>query len=179
MKNLIVLGAALLALSGCSKKVTDLPEATESGANTFGARVNGDLWAPQKKGIIPTAPILEASYAGADSYVLHARNFSKSPTETEFEIYLENVTGPGTYQLNQNTELRPNHTASYAYFVERTLTPTHQWITTSETPGTVVITKLDKTAHVISGTFSFRATDRTGGGAVLDVREGRFDMTIQ
>ncbi|RYY39986.1 MAG: hypothetical protein EOO08_07985 [Chitinophagaceae bacterium] len=179
MKNLIVLGAALLALSGCSKKVTDLPEATESGANTFGARVNGDLWAPQKAGIMATAPILEASFAGADSYVLHARNFSKSPTETEFEIYLHNVTAPGTYQLNQNTELRPNHTASYASFVERTFTPTHQWMTTAQTPGTVVITKLDKVAHVISGTFSFRGTDQIGSASVLDVREGRFDMTIQ
>ncbi|RYY85575.1 MAG: hypothetical protein EOO15_16670 [Chitinophagaceae bacterium] len=179
MKNLIVLAAAIFALSSCSKKVTDLPEATESGANTFGARVNGDLWAPQKKGILPTAPILEASFTGADSYVIHARNFSKSPSETEFEIYLQNVTGPGTYQLNQNTELRPAHTASYASFVERTMTPRHQWITTSETPGTVVITKLDKGARIISGTFSFRGTDKVGSGSVLDVIEGRFDVSIQ
>lgn len=179
MKNLIVLGSALLALSSCSKKVTDLPEATQSGANTFGARVNGDLWAPQGKGVLPTAPLLEASFAGNDSYVLHARNFSKSPTETEFEIYLQGVTREGTYQLNQNTELRPSHTASYAYFVERTMTPTHEWMTTSQTTGTVVITRLDKTNHVIAGTFSFRGTDKSGGGNVLDVTEGRFDMKIQ
>lgn len=178
MKNLIVLGVAVLALSSCSKKVTDLPEATASGANTFGARVNGELWAPQAKGIIPHAPLLEASFAGNDAYVINARNISKSPTETEFEIYLENVTKPGTYQLNQNTELRPGHTASYAYFVERTLTPTHEWMTNTQTTGTVVITKVDKSAHILAGTFSFRATDRHGGD-VLDVTEGRFDVTIQ
>ena len=178
MKNLIVAGAALLALSSCSKKVTELPEATETGAGTFGARVNGELWAPQGKGIIPHAPLLEASFAGTDDYVINARNISKSPTETEFEIYLKGVTRPGTYQLNQNTELRPAHTASYAYFVERTLTPTHQWMTNAQTTGTVVITKVDKAAHVLAGTFSFRATDRSGGG-VLDVTEGRFDLTIQ
>ncbi|TCZ72169.1 DUF6252 family protein [Flaviaesturariibacter aridisoli] len=178
MKNLIVLSAAVLALASCSKKVTELPEATDSGSNTFGARVNGELWAPQGKGILPHAPLLEASFAGNDNYVINARNISKSPTETEFEIYLQGVTRPGTYALNQTTELRPAHTASYAYFVERTLTPTHQWMTNAQTTGTVVITKVDKNAHVLAGTFSFRATDRNGG-EVLDVTEGRFDLTIQ
>ncbi|GAB4093778.1 Riean_0653 family protein [Flaviaesturariibacter terrae] len=179
MKNLIVLGGGLFFLASCSKKPGDLPEASATGANTFGARVNGELWAPQAKGIIPHAPLLEASFTGTDSYIIHARNFSKSPTETEFEIYLQGVTAPGTYQLNSNTALYPGPTASYAYFVERTVMPAHEWMTTTQTGGTVVITKVDKVNHILAGTFSFRGTDKSSSGGVLDVTEGRFDVAIQ
>jgi hypothetical protein len=178
MKNLLLLGLAGLSLASCSKNVKELPAATDTGSGTFGASVNGTLWAPRAFGIMPHAPLLEASFAGGDSYVINARNFSKSPTETEFEIYLENVTKPGTYTLNANTDIRPLHSASYAYFVERTMTPKHEYITNPQTPGTVIITKVDKANHILAGTFAFQATDKHGGD-VLTVTDGRFDLKIQ
>ena len=167
-----------MAFASCSKKVTELPAATNTGANTFGASINGTLWAPQGYGIMSTAPILEASFAGNNSYVINARNFSKEPTETEFEIYLKNVTAPGTYTLNANTDIGPNRTASYIYYVERQVNPVHEYITSSTTPGTVTITRLDISNHVLSGTFSFTGKEMSGG-APIAVTDGRFDVKIQ
>src|SRR5476651_1423241 len=51
MKNLVIICIASLILNlSCTKKdaehITDLPAATQTGANTFGAIVNGVLFTP-------------------------------------------------------------------------------------------------------------------------------------
>ena len=104
MKNLLLLFVVIFALASCSKKVSELPGPSENGANTFGAKVDGKLWAPQGFGIMPTASTLEANFAGGDNYKINARNFGSSPTETEFEFLLTNITGPGTYTLNETNK---------------------------------------------------------------------------
>jgi hypothetical protein len=179
MKNLFLLAFAGLIICSCNKKASELPAATENGENTFGASVNGALWVPRKPGIMPHAELVEASFAGGDNYIIHARDFGSTPKETEFEIYLKDVTKTGTYNLNTTTEKYPGQSASYAYFVERTMTPTYEYITTSATPGTVNITKVDKAAHVIAGTFSFTAKEAEGKTDPINVTDGRFDITIQ
>src|SRR5689334_7374560 len=93
----LLLCAALLF--SCKKNIDELPSPTETGANTFGACVDGALWGPIGFGIAPTAPILEARYSGNHSVFITARNFGSSPTETEMEIYIRNITAPGTYLL--------------------------------------------------------------------------------
>lgn len=169
-----------MAFASCSKKVTELPAPTDTGANTFGASINGTLWAPQGYGIMSTAPILEASFAGNNSYIIHARNFSKEPKETEFEIYLKNITAPGRYTINANTNIEANdRSGSYIYYVEREVNPLHEYITSSTTPGTVTITKLDIPNHILSGTFSFTGKAIMGGGDPIAVTDGRFDVKIQ
>ena len=102
MKNIIAFLFSIVLLSSCKKEVDSLPEATQTGANTFGARVNGEFWIPQGFGVVPTAPILEARFGVNNTIIINARNFGSSPTESEFEIYLMNVDGPGVYQLNNN-----------------------------------------------------------------------------
>ncbi|MDB5251714.1 MAG: hypothetical protein JWP27_883 [Flaviaesturariibacter sp.] len=178
MKNLFILFAAVLTLASCSKDVKELAAPTETGANTFGASIDGKLWAPQGFGIAPTAPLVEASFTGASGYLINARNFGSSPTETEFEIYLANVTGPGTYQLNQDAGYE-RRGISYGFYTERRGMPKHQWITSSSATGTVVITKLDLANHIIAGTFSFTARDTYGDAGPITVTDGRFDVKIQ
>jgi hypothetical protein len=179
MKNLFVLAVAAIGFASCSKKVSELPAVTESGANTFGASVNGTLWAPRKPGIMPHAPLVEASFAGGDNYIIHARDFGSTPNESEFEIYLTNVTGPGTYVLNANTGKMPSQSGAYAYYVERNVMPKAEYITSSATPGTVNITRVDKAAHILSGTFSFTAKELEGKTEPINVTDGRFDVQIQ
>ncbi len=112
MKKILIVFSSLLMLLSCKKEVNELPAPTQTGANTFGARVKGELWIPQGFGVVPTAAILEARFSGNNSILINARNFSLSPTETEIDIYLQNATKPGTYLLNQTTAHFPNHNAS-------------------------------------------------------------------
>ncbi len=175
----IIFAAAVLVLVSCKKEITELPEPTQTGANTFGAKVNGQLWIPQGFGIVPTAPLLEARYEPGRTVVINARNFARQPLETEFEIYLLHVTAPGTYQLNANTEKYPYPSGNYAYYVERKIHPINEWITNTQYTGRVEITKADTVNRIISGTFEFQAADMNGTSQPLSVTEGRFDVKVQ
>jgi hypothetical protein len=177
MKNILSITLITLLFASCNKDVEELPPATQTGAHTFGAKIGSEFWIPQGFGPFPANDILEARFTGPTSIMINARNFSKSPRETEFEIFLVNVTGPGTYALNTDVT-RPTINASYAYYVERELTPTNEWLTSSSYTGTVTITKLDTVNDIISGTFQFNAINLYNSPAPITVTEGRFDIKM-
>lgn len=152
----------------------------QSGANTFGLKLDGTYWVPQKFAGI-NMPILEAFYSGTGNLLIRAQNFASEPTETEFDIYLKNVNGPGTYELNQNTDVYPNAAASYAYYVKRKINPLDEWITNPQYTGTVTISKFDTENRIVSGTFEFTAAsmDSYNPASPITVTEGRFDVRLQ
>ena len=176
MKNILALAVLALLFSSCKKNVDALPAATQTGANTFGAKVDGKLWVPQGFGAFPANDILEARMSGHD-IVINARNFSSSPNETEFQLTIYNVTAPGTYLFNTNVT-HPNGAASYGYYVKRNITPQNEWLTSSIYTGQVNITRIDDVNMIVSGTFEFNAGS-IYNSEVLHVTEGRFDVKIQ
>jgi len=125
-------------------------------------------------GIIPTAPILEARYQHNNAVLINARNFASSPKESEFEILLKNVTGPGVYLLNDE-----GGNGNYAYYVERRLVPYGEWRTDAQHTGQVTITVADSINHIISGRFEFVAGSlNIYGSSPVAVTEGRFDIKV-
>jgi hypothetical protein len=178
MKNLLIALIILVGFSSCTKEISSLPGETQKGTITFGAKIDGSLWGPAKFNFAATAPILEARFANNNSIFINARNFSATPTETEMEIYLQNIVKPGTISLNNNSGIYPNESGSYAYFIKRKITPLNEWLTNSTVGGWVNITKIDREARIISGTFEFQAQS-TDGAAPINVTEGRFDVRIQ
>lgn len=168
----------LLALSllfiSCKKEVKELPPATQTGANTFGLKLNGALWVPQGFAGLPDNDLLKARLLG-DVLIITAQNFSASPTETEFEIKLYGVTGTGTYLLN-TTASYPSGPGNYGYHVKRRVNPLDEWITSVSQTGAVTITKLDTGAHIVSGTFQFNAENLVNPSQTISVTEGRFDI---
>jgi hypothetical protein len=179
MKNFIytILGFGLIILLSCKKNITELPPETQTGANTFGAKVDGKLWGPAGMAVVATAPTLEARYANGNVFI-NARNYSSSPTETEFEIYIANINGPGVYSLNTDTPKYPNQTGSYGFYIKRTFMPENEWITSSQHGGAVTITKIDTANRIVSGTFQFDALNITGAPVIIHVTEGRFDVKL-
>lgn len=177
MKTLSLLLFCTVFCFSCSKTVSELPPATQTGANTFGASVDGKLWVPAGFGIVSTASILEARFFPDSSFILNARNFSAEPTETEFEIYIKQMITTGTYSLNTVTANYPSQGASYGYYVKRKVTPLNEWITNDQYTGTVTITK--NSDHIVSGTFQFQAINLYNNPQPLTVTEGRFDVRTQ
>jgi len=97
MKNqFLILSLLAFAIASCKKEINELPQATDTGAHTFGAKVNGVMWKPQGFGPFPANDILESTVAGNDIQIW-ARNFASSPNETEFYLLIKDVTGPGTF----------------------------------------------------------------------------------
>jgi hypothetical protein len=179
MKNLFITTLILgIFFTSCKKEIKDLPPATDNGSNTFGAKVNGNLWKPQGFGPFPANDILESTVAGNDIQIW-ARNFASSPNETEFYLLIKNVTGPGTYQLNENIPAHPYPDVSYGYYVKRNITPQNEWSTSASYTGTVTITKFDRTNRIASGSFQFNAINMYNTPEPLTVTEGRFDVKYQ
>ena len=176
MKNILAICLSIFLLPSCNKDVTELPPATQTGANSFGAKVNGAFWVPKSLGPLNNE-ILEVRFLANNDMYINASDFSSSPTETEFEILVKNVTGPGTYLLNTDITY-PSTTASYAYYVKRRLTPIDEWITSSQQTGSVTVTKLDIPNHIVSGTFQFNLVNMDFPAQTLSVTEGRFDIRI-
>jgi len=177
MKNLLYSFLLLPFLISCKKNVVDeLPPATQTGANTFGAKVNDKLWVPSSSPI-PGAAKLEARYAVND-LIINARNLGSTPVESEFEIYIKDLNGAGIYPLNQNTPIYPNQVANYGYYISRNITPINEWMTSSQFTGSVNITLDDRVNHIVSGTFQFDALNLFGNPDTLHVTEGRFDIKI-
>ena len=174
MKILLPSFIAILFLSSCKKDVTELPPATQTGANTFGAMVDGKMWVPQGFGSIPANNLLDARLLGNNLFIV-AQNFSSSPNETEFDITVTGVTGPGTYALNSNVS-HPSSYASYGYYVKRNFSPINEWITSSTFTGSVNLTKFDTVNHIASGTFQFSAGEMFSSAPALSVLDGRFDV---
>ena len=174
-RNILLGGLLLLGLTACNKDVDELPPQTETGANTFGAKVNGVYWVPARFGILPADDLLEARFNSPGSLLITAKNFSASPKETQFEIQIVGVDGPGTYLMNKSV-VRPTAAEPYAYYVRRVLTPEDEWITDTQYTGTVTITKLDTHNKIVAGTFEFQAGSTVNAGGVLTVSDGRFDI---
>ena len=167
MKQISILCLAVLIFASCKKSVSNLPDATQTGANTFGAKVDGQFWVPEGFGPFNADNLLESELVN-DRLFIKAQNFSKSPNETEFNLAVVNVTGPGTYLLNGG--------ASYGYYVKRNFSPLDEWTTTSTNTGAVVLTKVDTANHIVSGTFYFSASSIYDPANILNVTEGRFDV---
>ena len=177
MKNFFAFCLLLSVLAACKKEVKDLPPATQTGANTFGAKVDGALWVPQGFGSIPASNILESQLFSNGNLRIRARNFSSSPNETEFDMLVAGITGPGVYMLNNNVSY-PSLLASFGYYVKRKLTPEDEWLTSATTTGSVTITRFDPANRIVSGTFEFNAASIYTPSKILAVTEGRFDLTI-
>ncbi|HEY6062310.1 MAG TPA: DUF6252 family protein [Chitinophagaceae bacterium] len=177
MKKILIGCFSIALLSSCKKDVSELPAATQTGANTFGAKVNGVFWTPQGFGAFPANDILEARMSGHD-ITINARNFSASPNETEFQLTIFNVTAPGVYLLNTDVT-HPNGAASYGYYVKRKFTPDNEWLTSSTYTGRVTISRIDDVNMIVSGTFEFNALNIYNAPEPITVTEGRFDVKIQ
>jgi len=176
MKNLLYILLFLPVFIACKKNaVQELPPATQTGANTFGASVDGNLWVPTSS--IIGATKLEARYVQND-VIINARNLASTPRESEFEIYIKDLNGPGIYPLNQDAVVYPNQGPSYGYYVLRNINPINQWITSSQFTGAVTITKDDRVNHIVSGTFQFDALNLYGSPDTLHVTDGRFDLKV-
>lgn len=171
MKKLIPFFALLLFFSSCKKNISELPEAPGNGSEVFGASINGKLWVPQKFGIMPSAQILEAHYEPENSVVINARNFASSPNESEFELRIKNIAGPGIYMLGGDS-------GNSAYYVERKITPKDEWKTNQQYTGSVTITVNDRTNKIIAGSFQFQAASLYGRDPIT-VTDGRFDVKVQ
>jgi len=167
----------LIILNSCSKNddcvnpVDCLPPATQTGANTAGCLVNGEVLVPIGGGFNRPSVLLS-------QYVFHNGRyiFSLSIVDLKSKVYrsihLESkdkklIKGE-TYILSKNTEDNSNA----FYFLDAGFVDAFE--TTDEIIGEFKVTHLDESQNIISGTFWFDAINNEG--EIVQIREGRFDV---
>jgi Family of unknown function (DUF6252) len=156
--------ALLFIANSCQKD--PLPKPTQKGLNTFGCKINGEVWIPDgKKGAIPALKPI-------------AGGFSKSGNNT-FSIYLHTIKSNDQSLLlslpnavvgdNFFSQTLPGR-INYAEFSDGNFVP---FQTSSVNTGKVTITRADTVSKILSGTFEFVGGR---GNEKVVVTEGRFDI---
>jgi len=165
--------AALLGLSQCKKTdlASKLPPATQTGANTFGCLVNGQPWTPQgNSGFSNYDLFYDSSYRYGTLAINTYRIFDKSTRQQYISISSDSLPQPGVY-LIKSTGRQGCH------FLDLQ-SPCKYYSSDKDTycRGKLTITRLNRAAGVISGTFAFTLYKPNCDSVYIT--EGRFDHQI-
>ncbi|TXD80791.1 hypothetical protein ESY86_19970 [Subsaximicrobium wynnwilliamsii] len=175
MKNLLLLLTITLTLSCCKKDddqsenpIDQLPPATQTGEQTFGCLINGEAFVPPSFG--SNSP--SAFYQFVDgAYTLSIYgSISGGPNLKSINI------GCLDMPLIQETNYTLRERITNNYFGNYNIGGgiTYSGSSSTEYPGTLVITNFDPDNFIISGTFEFTVLDSDGGE--INITNGRFDM---
>jgi hypothetical protein len=168
--------AIIVFITSCKKSVDPLPSETATGANTFGCKINGVAYIPSggdpSSGIYPISGGPYADPVGNRG--LYIQTISG---KQDLDLYLKNATDTGMYLLNKTAT--PLHISvlseSYACYGETGLGISNNYFVTNPTStGIIKITRFDRTARIVAGTFSFTAYNAITKTTVV-VTDGRFD----
>jgi hypothetical protein len=176
---LLVLSVILLG-SSCKKQkpvnpVDQLPPETQTGANTFGCLVNGQIFKPG--GAQLSGGSLQCNYQlvnGAYHFTLIGRFQNNSNgTGGSIGLYTDSLSVHQGDKLSLKAKIKGNPSADYfkainSYQYELFNTDDLSYL------GELWIKKLDSVNQIVSGTFWFNAVNSNGD--TVKITEGRFDV---
>ncbi|GAB3861236.1 hypothetical protein GCM10028822_40400 [Hymenobacter terrigena] len=174
----LLLYLCLATLTQCSKCKNDptpadpasqLPPATQTGANTFGCLVNGQAFTPQgNTGTSNFNASYDPTFSGG-TLDIRAYNCSGDCTNAKRTVLLggEGINKVGTYLLVSNGP------QSASFFDRSKALPCNEYDGSggAYVNGTLIISRLS--GGIVSGTFSFKAAQ--SGCDTLKITQGRFD----
>ncbi len=152
----------LLLAGGCKKtpQEPDLPPATQTGAYTFGCKINGKVWVP-KGGLLH--PVFDGGYYQNNLYLIAQRLGDDHSSITM--NFLDSVKAPGKYIIKEGADGRQTG---------RHFDGTRSYLADTAGSGVLTLTKLDTVNLIVSGTFYFTATNDSGD--IVHITDGRFDI---
>ena len=180
MRNLLLILLVLFplwGLGGCkndddnpTNPIDQLPQATQTGANTVGCLVNGNVYLPSKRGL--NSPV-NCFYQFDNGEFFFTMGFSDDvnfgPT-VFFQTKRITLIEGQSYILSKNMIDDADFTGGggmYWLDIEKI-----SYTNTIKT-GELKITRIDLQNSIISGTFWFDAVNEEG--EIVEIREGRFD----
>ena len=169
--------AALLGLSQCKKKDPDplsqLPPATQTGANTFGCLVNGQPWLPSGNNGGPNSVALyDPGIDKPGGAQVNIKAYRLAATDTYITLYFRQITTQKrifTMELPALGQPVVEAFGCYEGDGDSFCNPNLIYLN-----GQVLLARVDEKAGIIAGTFWFSAVQR-GSPDTLKVTQGRFD----
>ena len=177
MKNLLFLFIAALTLSCCDKdddkpiaEIDKLPPATQTGANTFGCLLDGEIFKP---GIYHNSCNCFYQYVNGYYYFNVGANNTTNNILKGIMIGTDRLTITEGQILNLYERVNGNAFGSLSNLDDNTGIYQNNYTSTTNT-GELKITKLDIKNNIVAGTFWYDIKDNKG--VIHQIREGRFDM---
>jgi hypothetical protein len=175
----ILLLAFIMLTANCCEKDDDppqLPPITQTGEETFGCMVNGELWLPHGSFSRPATWVKLSVESINLPYRFWQISAEQGGGSSVYFRITENIMKEGTIPLlDKSTENKDS--VIYASFYSTTVEPGKTLFEVkSIESGELIISKLDTINRIISGTFYFDAYNPDG--LKIEVREGRFDLKI-
>jgi hypothetical protein len=187
MKKIFYLTILSFLFFACTKDKTAeteidvLPEITEIGANTAGVEIDGQVLIPRDG--------INTSYGGSSIIkgldVTAGSNFISSNGNDRFTLFIKNLKRPNGFILlmeigilNQTGSIFTSNSPFLPkIYVGKVINGTVQkQFYSKENSCEIIITKLDFTTGIISGTFKGNVFDENNNVIVL--KNGRFDVKI-
>jgi len=176
MKKLILLFAITQTLNCCSSDDNSndtLPPATQTGANTVGCLVNGEVFLPKAEGINPAVVVNYEFINGEFFFLLNFADMRGVISEfVSVSTGFIELEANQTYILDKNPYDDGDYTGGGGAYRPNTL-DNGEYYTNSSITGELTITRVDTSNSIISGTFWFDAINEQG--EIVEIREGRFD----
>jgi len=183
MKSILIKTIAISLLLfvgevGCNKEPI-LPPATESGLNTLGMLVNGQIWRPKAPITFDGIPALDIQFsARTKQLIIKARNYDQYEN---IKFFVEKINSIGIYKFSFRDNIRGQDTACHncitcfdsTTFLDQTGCHNPYKLRDSIN-SSIQITKLDTLMKIASGTFSM--TLENSDKIILNITNGRFDV---
>lgn len=196
MKNLLLAAAIGLSAMACTDRATEnpdpgsnpqLPAITQTGANTFGCKLNGVVFVPNKgSGSTVTEHPLTVSgfYDNTDNWSSRVNGWRgtdvKNMLYIQVYLYKSVVIGKGDYPIGQ-APIYDDNPPFYSYIKCRAVSPStgkYKNYGTYDNTGSIKITHMSTDKFIFSGTFSGKLKDLEGTETV-EVTDGRFDINLK
>ena len=187
MKTTILTFYVLITtLTGCSDDTSfapSLPPITQTGANTFGCYIDGNLLVPRDGDGTFNSPS-----HGATHFVTGTppTDYNSSLTIHDYtgnarllQLYIENVqNGEGLYQIKESNCQdfaggNPNPSINIYCRLKDEQTGENKYYCSIENSGNLNITRYDYSNGIISGTFDFNAVNKDDSNDIIEITRNK------
>jgi hypothetical protein len=154
---------------------TVLPPITQTGANTFGCKINGKVWVPRVPYVAITYRAIDVSFSEKNGVGSGNIVCNLVDVEQGIDSWMQVVFSPTYF-----------NTGDYCYGVDSVYNAaqfrptTGEWYNSNYRPSSnncVSIHYLDTVNNIISGTFEFTVhKDTIPNNHKINITEGRFDL---
>ena len=179
MKNLIKYLFISIAFIACNNDdkpedpISQLPPATQIGANKIGCLVNGVPFTD--------SGLMNNFYQLVDGEYFLGINWEQDTSTTskfgQIGMKRIEIVEGQTYILNKSGFLNGDFTGAGGTFYTNIEPVNGQFETNESFTGKIHFTKFDKQNQIMSGTFEFQAQE-IFSGETISITDGRFDLTF-
>ncbi|GAB3971282.1 hypothetical protein GCM10028806_21000 [Spirosoma terrae] len=169
LESLLLVAWGLLIANGCKPKEDTLPAPTTEGLNTFGCKINGNVWIANgvRNDQGPAAKAIDVEFRPLSDSTFYLFIHTNASSKDRIQLAL-------TKGVMGTNKVRNRYDDPFAIYYDNQF---RLFTSMESNPGNVVITRLDTQKRIVSGTFEFDGQYPVSK-EVVRITEGRFDIDM-